>query len=101
MWGQTLLKRFFLQQRRDWCDSIRHGGGTAVNQGIIAAILSIIFYLTSLLGGTVPQQPPLPAYSAFEQQTVSSIMGRRAVVLGENRTSFRTRYHVSSDNRLK
>lgn len=55
-----------------------------MNQGIIAAILSIIFYLTSLLGGTAPQQATAPqAYSAFEQQTVSSIMGRRAVVLGE------------------
>ena len=53
-----------------------------MNQGIIAAILSIIFYLTAYWE-VLHRKQLLPAYSSLEQQTVSSIMGRRAVVLGD------------------
>lgn len=55
-----------------------------MNQGIIAAILSIIFYLTSLLGGSSPETTPVPpAFTSSNQQTVSMVLGKRAVVLGD------------------
>ncbi|MGI6147822.1 MAG: SH3 domain-containing protein [Firmicutes bacterium] len=54
-----------------------------MNQGIIAAILSIIFYLTSLLGGSNAQPTAPLGLVPVEQQTVSSVMGKRAVVLGD------------------
>jgi spore germination protein len=56
-----------------------------VNQGIIAVILSIVFYLTSLLGGSGTQQTtPNHQFFQAEQQVASSVMGRRAVTLGDN-----------------
>lgn len=55
-----------------------------MNQGIIAVILSIIFYLTSLLGGNGGQVSMPPAQLAQSaQHSVSSVTGRRAVALGD------------------
>ncbi len=58
-----------------------------MNQGIIAVILSIIFYLTSLLGGS-NVQTTTPNYEFFQTETqpVSSVMGKRALVLGDKTT---------------